>query len=37
MGSKLASHLESEDESVNILQIVTQKVDDLIDGLLLRL
>ena len=30
-------YLESEDESVDILQIVAEEVDDLIDGLLLRL
>ncbi len=31
------SYLESEDESVDVLQIVAQEIDDLVDGLLLRL
>jgi hypothetical protein len=30
-------YLESEDESVDVLKIVAQEIDDLVDGLLLRL
>ena len=34
---KSGNDLECEDESMDVLQIVAEEVDDLIDGLLLRL